>query len=182
MNDTSVRAILRRTKEFRRTANEIFGDLERSQSRVFSVSQSYDFAAALNLKQSEMLKQALKCCEFGIFRGAHVLAWGAKIDYLQEWLAEDGFSALNVERSAWKITSLEDLRDRFPEYAHVEAIHGLGWITKAEKKAFHGMLSKRNECAHPSDYYPNLNETLGYISEIMNRTDSLETKRRAKKS
>jgi len=42
-------------------------------------------------------------------------------------------------------------------------------LTKSEMKALHGLLNKRNECAHPSEYFPDLNETLGYISELLNR-------------
>jgi hypothetical protein len=48
--------------------------------------------------------------------------------------------------------------------------------TKTQKKALHGLLNKRNECAHPSDFYPELNETLGYISELFQRIMQMQPK------
>ena len=44
-------------------------------------------------------------------------------------------------------------------------------------KALHGLLNRRNECAHPSDYFPDLNETLGYLSELFQRIEYLERRR-----
>ena len=41
-------------------------------------------------------------------------------------------------------------------------------------KALHGLLNKRNECVHPSDYYPDVNETLGFISELFTRAETLQ--------
>jgi hypothetical protein len=43
-------------------------------------------------------------------------------------------------------------------------------------KALHGLLNKRNECAHPSDFYPDMNGSLGYISELLSRVATLQTK------
>jgi hypothetical protein len=47
-------------------------------------------------------------------------------------------------------------------------------ISKSERKAFHGLLNRRNECAHPSDFFPDMNQSLGYISEIVSRLEALE--------
>ena len=44
-------------------------------------------------------------------------------------------------------------------------------------KSLHGLLSKRNECAHPSDYEPEFSETIGYVSELLNRIKKYEMKR-----
>jgi hypothetical protein len=41
-------------------------------------------------------------------------------------------------------------------------------------KALHGLLSRRNECAHASDYFPDLNETLGYVVELFQRIAYLQ--------
>jgi hypothetical protein len=38
----------------------------------------------------------------------------------------------------------------------------------------HGFLGRRNECAHPSDYFPDLNSTLGYVSDLIDRIKRLE--------
>jgi hypothetical protein len=41
-------------------------------------------------------------------------------------------------------------------------------------KAFQGLLNKRNECAHPEDYDPTINDTLGYLDELMKRVAVLQ--------
>jgi hypothetical protein len=44
-------------------------------------------------------------------------------------------------------------------------------------ETIHGMLSKRNECAHPNDFFPDMNMTLGYISELLSRVAALQPKK-----
>ncbi len=68
------------------------------------------------------------------------------------------------------------MREYVNEYQLVEACQDLGLSTKNEVKALLGLLNKRNECAHPSNYYPQLNETLGYISEVIQRIKTLQPK------
>jgi hypothetical protein len=58
----------------------------------------------------------------------------------------------------------------------LEAARDLGLLSKAASKALLGLLSKRNECAHPSGYSPSLNESLGYVSEILGRIEALQGK------
>jgi hypothetical protein len=40
-------------------------------------------------------------------------------------------------------------------------------------KALQGLLAKRNECAHPGNYEPSINDTLGYLDEMMKRIEAL---------
>jgi hypothetical protein len=71
---------------------------------------------------------------------------------------------------------MDDLRENVAEFQLVEAAKELKLTSKAAMKALHGLLSKRNECAHPSTYAPDLNETLGYVSELLNRAGELSGK------
>jgi hypothetical protein len=59
----------------------------------------------------------------------------------------------------------------------IEAARDLGLCTRTEMKALHGLLNKRNECAHPSDYFPLVNETLGYVAEVLQRIGQLQLRR-----
>lgn len=102
------------------------------------------------------------------------MAWAGMTDCMQELAASDGFAALNAARPAWNVTSIEYLREEVTEFALIDAFKVMGVLGKAEKKALHGMLSKRNECAHPADYFPTFNETLGYITEIFSRLAAIE--------
>jgi hypothetical protein len=62
-----------------------------------------------------------------------------------------------------RLTTVEDLRENIVEHQLLEAARDLGLLSKAATKALLGLLSKRNECAHPSGYSPSLNKSLGYV-------------------
>lgn len=80
-------------------------------------------------------------------------------------------------RTGWsKYKTIEELREDIPEYQLIEAAYEVKLLSKSEKKPILGLLSKRNECAHPSKFKPSLNESLGYISELLNRIDQLRDK------
>jgi hypothetical protein len=98
------------------------------------------------------------------------------MDLLEEKLASDGLVKLRTAKAAWKAGSVEELRETVVEYQLIEAAKDLGLCTKTEMKALHGMLNKRNECAHPNDFFPDMNITLGYISELLTRVATLQPK------
>ena len=166
-------AILRRTEEFRRDAHRILAVHETSASRLILLEDTYKKLTVLTLKQDDLLRQALRCIESELFRAAHVMAWAAFMDFLEEKLASDGLVKLRAARPTWKAASIEELRENNVEYQLVEVARDLGLIGKTEMKALHGLLNKRNECAHPSNYFPGLNESLGYVSELLQRIDQL---------
>ena len=122
------------------------------------------------------MRQALRCVENELFRAAHVMAWAAFMDFLEEKLASDGLAKVRNVRATWKAKSIEELREHQPEYQIVDVAQAIGLCGKSETKALLGLLNKRNECAHPSGYYPHLNETLGYISELLQRLGRLAPK------
>ena len=147
-----------------------------SKSRIITLNQSYSELDKLTVQQDDLIRQALRCVQEELFRAAHVMAWAAFVDYLEEYAAENEFLMLNQARPNWNIIDIEDLKDRFGEHAIIEAMKVAKLITKGQMKDFHGLLSKRNECAHPSGYFPDLNQTLGYISEILSRIKNLQVK------
>lgn len=163
-----------RLSRFENEAHDIFGVIESSVSRKVTLDQSYVKLDGLSLQQDEIFRQALRCVENQLYRAAHVMAWAGLVDCLQMLAASDGFSALNRARLKWQLSSIEQLAENYTEHAVIEALQAAKIITKREMKALHGMLSKRNECAHPGAYFPSYNETLGYISEIFSRIEKLE--------
>lgn len=80
---------------------------------------------------------------------------------------------MQAARPNWSVKSAEDLRD-YTDYQVIEAAKELRLCNKTVMKALQGLLNKRNEAAHPSDYFPNMNETLGYISELFHRIERLK--------
>ena len=140
------------------------------------LEESYDKLTKLSLKQDELFRQALRCVEHKLYRAAHVLAWAGFMDLLEEKLGSDGLVKLRATRPAWRAGSIEELRENVVEYQLIEVSKDIGLCSKTQMKALHGMLNKRNECAHPSDFYPDVNDTLGYISELLSRVAILQTR------
>ena len=144
-----LKLLLAKVKGFEQEAHALLATHEASGSRVVILEESYDKLTKLTLKQDELFRQALRCVEHKLFRAAHVLAWAGFMDLLEEKLASDGLVKLRAAKTAWKASSVEELRENVVEFQLIEAAKDLGLCTKTEMKALHGMLNKRNECAHP---------------------------------
>jgi hypothetical protein len=171
-----LKLLLARVQGFERDAHAVLATHEAAGSRVIVLEESYEKLSKLSLKQDELFRQALRCVEHKLYRAAHVLAWAGFMDFLEEKLGSDGLAKLRAARTGWKAGSIEELRENVVEYQLIEVSKDLGLCSKTQMKALHGMLNKRNECAHPSDFYPDMNDTLGYISELLTRVTILQTK------
>lgn len=168
--------LLDRVRAFQREAHHVLSVHEAAPSRIVLLEDTYKRLSALSIRQDELLRQALRCIENELFRAAHVMAWAGFMDFLEEKLASDGLKKLRAIRPAWKTATVEELREAVVEFQLIEAAKGLGLCTKTEAKALQGLLNKRNECAHPSNYFPSLNESLGYVSEILQRIGQMQPK------
>jgi len=173
-----LKSLLAKVEGFEKEAHAILSTHETSGSRVVILEESYDKLTKLTLKQDELFRQALRCVEHQLFRAAHVLAWAGFMDLLEEKLVSDGLAQVKAAFPAWAANagSIEELREAVVEFQLIEAARKLGLCSKTEMKALHGMLNKRNECAHPNDFFPDMNITLGYISELLTRVATLQTK------
>lgn len=170
-----VRRTFERTRLLAADAHHILSEVESAKSRAITLDDSYNRLGALSVKQDGLLREALRCVEAELYRPAHVMAWAGFVDFLHEKLAEDGFKGLSQTRPKWKVKSIEDLRE-WGDYQVIEAAKDCGLYGKGIMKALHGLLNRRNECAHPEDYSPGLNESLGYISELFKRLEVLQGK------
>jgi hypothetical protein len=166
--------LIARVEAFRADAAEILGECESSPLRVTSVEDSVRRLNNLTLAQDEMLRQSLFCTARGYYRSALVSAWAAFMDALEALLVSDGLVKLHGAYPAWTThKTLEDLRDNVSEYQLIEAARKLGVIKKGEMKILHGGLAKRNKCAHPSELNPQFNDTLGFVTEMIDWIDRL---------
>lgn len=166
--------IFRRVANFEHAAHSMLSAFETAPSRVVSLAETRTQVTILNLKQSELLNEALQAMEVSLFRPAIIMAWAAFMDFVQEQMSADGLVKLHQKRPNWaKWTSIEELRENVTEFQMLDAAQDLKILRKPETKAMKGLLSKRNECAHPSGYTPGLNEALGYVSELLNRIPTI---------
>lgn len=166
--DRLLREYATRAAAFEKDAHEILGRHEQAKSRVVILEETYAKLDELSVDQDELMRQALRCVEQGLYRAAHVMAWAAFIDFYERILASDNLNALRNARPAWSRTStVEELREYQSEHSLIDLAQPLGIASKNEMKALQGLLNKRNQCAHPSSFKPGLNDALGYISELL---------------
>jgi hypothetical protein len=177
MNPDDYKEWLARVQGFELEAHQILSIHESaSASRVVVLEQAYDSLGLLNLKQDDIMRQALRCAENGLYRAAHVMAWSACIDYIEEKLSADNLVKLRAARPNWQGKDIREIAEYVSEHQIVEALKAVGLTTKNETNAFLGLLRRRNECAHPTDYFPQINETLGYVAEVLQRINQLAPK------
>ncbi len=169
--------ILTRIDNFQKEVHTLFQRYETSKSRIIDLSKTYSQLNTLSIRQDDLFRQALRCVEQGLYRAAHVMAWSAFMDFLEDRIASKSFKKLHKAYPNWvKYKTIEELREYVSEYQLIECTKKLSLCSKTQAKALHGLLNKRNECAHPSDFYPELNESLGYISELFKRISQLRTR------
>ncbi len=172
-----IRLVRGQVAAFEAEAHAILGKHEAaSKSRVISLDQSRRKLLALSVQQEELLQESLECIVNGLFRAAHVAAWQAFIDSLEEKLASDGLVKVHAKRPNWvKHATMDELRESISEYQIIEVAREVGLLSKSAMKSLHGLLSTRNDCAHPSLYRPGLNQSLGYVSELIDRIAYLQS-------
>ena len=177
MNDDNPIPIwVERLGRFHAEAVGILSLVESSATRRLSLDHSYGQLKSLNIQEDELFRQSLRCVELGVYRAAHVMAWCGFLDCILRLLESDTFSTLRQVRVNWVFATREELTESFTEHQIIEALKPAGFIGKADQKALIGLLSRRNECAHPTAYFPDLNQTLGYISELFTRLSRIEKK------
>ncbi len=176
MKRMSIKEWYESTQQLHRELDRILSKSESSGSRIITIMETYSKLKKLSLLQEDLLMESIKCIEQGLFRAAHVLSWSAFIDFAGEKLGEDGFKKLN-SITKLSITSNDELREKKSDSEIIEFLKNVGLIKSNSLKSLKGLLAKRNECAHPSDYKPGLNETLGYVTELLKRIELLQNKK-----
>jgi hypothetical protein len=177
MNLDNYKVWVTKAKSFEFEAHRILSIHESANaSRVVVLENAYESLGLLNIKQDDIMRQALRCAENGLYRAAHVMAWAACIDYIEEKLSADNMVKLRAVRPNWRGRDIREIAEYVSEYQIVETLKAVGLTTKNETNALLDLLRRRNECAHPTGYLPQVNETLGYIAEILQRIIKLAPK------
>lgn len=162
-------------KDFEVEARGILSTQETSTDRVITLTKTRNSIVGLSLKQAQLFRQAVRCIEHKIYKAAHVMAWAAFMDFIEDKVSECNFKHLHDAYPSWSIwNSVEDLRENVVEHQIIEAAYRLCLLGKSEEKVLKGLLAKRNECAHPSGYSPGMNETLGYVDELLRRVGDIQ--------
>jgi hypothetical protein len=156
-----------KVKRFENEVYAIVSKHESSKSRVITLNSTIKEILKLSKKQQSFFYDSVKCITHALYKAAHVMAWAGFIDFIEDNL---DLSTLYKKHPKWKTwKTIEEIRENITEHQLIFEAKETGVITGSQMKTLHGLLSTRNECAHPSDYDPNLNETLGYVSSLLTR-------------
>lgn len=121
---------------------------------------------SLSVSQDRLLREAIDCIRFKLFRASHVLVWTAMADLLRE---------IYIKKIDPNKT-FEEVGNEFNDNRLIEQLRTNKLIDKQAEKLLKGNLATRDEFAHPSPYDPDLNQTLGYMSQILTRMSYLKSK------
>ncbi|MCH8978981.1 MAG: hypothetical protein IH945_07030 [Armatimonadetes bacterium] len=169
--------MLTRVRAAEKVCRAILARHEKSTDRIISLDEARKNLAGLTIGQQDRLSSALGCVEHGFFAGAVIFSWAVFIDYLLTRFESDAFAKLYLEMPNWSAcASREDLVELVTDYALVDAAKRVKLLTKAEMKSMHGLLSDRNQCAHPTGYDPDMNEAIGYVSRIIKTISTVENR------
>jgi hypothetical protein len=136
------------------------------QSRVKSLEPILERLDELNLEQSLLLHESVLAAQAGLFRASHVLAWIDFSDYLSKLVAPDTGSNSSPD-------SVDDEPRRPKDIALINIGRRLRLYNEATKKVLEGLLNDRNQCAHPSEYNPNLNDTMTFLGRLIGVMEAL---------
>lgn len=143
---------------------------EEIRARMAALKPLYERLEGFSLEQNILLQDSLRAAEAGLFRPTHVLSWGGFIDLLCEHFPVD---SVKREYPKWQIESIEDLH-RVKESQLIDAGKKLGLYNQTVANTLHGLLNDRNQLAHGSGYFPDLNETLGFLRRLFRVIESLQ--------
>lgn len=135
-------------------------------SRAYNAHDALERVSKLSFEQADSLKQAVRSVEAGLNKAAFVLSWIALADLMLE-VAVAKIAEVKLARPKWKYTDKTSLAEDHGDYAIAQALKEAGVISKSEMKTLHGLLHRRNQCAHRSDVFPTANEALGFVDEAL---------------
>lgn len=170
--DRLLRDVLDRLEALRQDHVRIASQAQGSRSRTASVEVTLRSIDALSTRQAELLKEAALAASYGLYRPAHVAGFAALVDALHQRADRLGqLGSITTKRPKWELVTVDDLQE-YSDYQVGDACKDAGVITRNQTKSFHGLLHRRNQCAHPTGYSPSLDETLGFLTESLNLIDT----------
>jgi hypothetical protein len=170
--DGRLRDVIDRVEALRQDHVRIASEAQSSRSRAASVEVTLRNIQALSGRQAELLKEAALAASYGLYRPAHVAGFAALVDGLHQRVDRLGqLGGVAAVRPKWKLGSVDDLQE-YSDFQVGDACKEAGVITRNQAKSFHGLLHRRNQCAHPTGYSPSLDETLGFLTESLNLIDA----------
>jgi hypothetical protein len=164
---------VRRVEQLETQLLKLLDAHEEVRARMAIVQSLQRQLEELNLERNILLRDSLLAVEAGLFRAAHILAWGGFIDFLCEQFSID---SVMHEYPKWQVESIDDLH-RVKEDQLIEAGKRIGLYRQNTMKTLHGLLNDRNQLAHGSGHFPEFNETIGSFHKLFREIKLIQANR-----
>jgi hypothetical protein len=164
--ETLLRRVIDEVGALERDHNAVLANVQRSKARAATVEATLSAISTLSPRQSDLLTEAALAVKYQLYRSATVASFAAVVDALHQRIDRKGHVAIIAAARKWKLATVDDLQE-YANHQVAEAARDAATISKAQMKSVHGLLHRRNQCAHPTGYSPTLDEALGFISEAL---------------
>lgn len=117
------------------------------------------------------IEEAIKCCEYALFRAAIVMSWIAAIDVLQNVVMTSHLEAFNAAagrgETKWRDVINKDDLGRVGESRFLNFCASIGVIGKNQKDELIKCLQLRNGCSHPNSLKVGVNNTASHLETLI---------------
>ena len=100
------------------------------------------------------IDEAIKCCEFHLWRAAVVLSWVGAVSVLHDHVINHKLAEFNAaaprRKPDWKPAKTKDHLGRLKESEFLQIIRDISMIDKNQKQELDHRLEFRNGCGHPT--------------------------------
>lgn len=162
--------VFHRANAAKRAANEILAAHELSPSRIIHLEDLLKRLSGEPVDVQVYFKEAIKCLELELYRPAIVMSWAGFFHCFMEAFFQKHEQKIRDKRGNWSFHDVSELKEATSESQLIETAKIIRFINKADARVLDGYLSKRNQCAHPTLYKPNMNEAIGYVDVMISRS------------
>jgi hypothetical protein len=100
------------------------------------------------------IDEAIKCCEFRLWRAAVVLSWVGAVSVMYDFVVKHKLVEFNTaaarRKLGWKPAKTRDHFERMKESEFLQVIRDISMIDKNQKQELDHRLELRNGCGHPT--------------------------------
>lgn len=168
-----IREWAARATTARKEAHRILAQHEQARSRVILLTDLPKELSGLPVDVQDYFREACTCLEQDCRRAATVLSWAGFFHVFVEALLARHEADLRSQRPKWSFKDATELKEKYPEAQILQAAQLVGFISKSKLRQYDGLLSRRNDCAHPTLYTPTLNSAVGFLDDMIQQTARL---------
>ena len=169
-SERDLKVWLDRAKKAESAANQVLAHHELSAARIIELNHLLLTLASLPVDVKDLFSEAVTCLQLDLRRSAIVVSWAGFFSTLVERLFQDHELTLRSVRPKWQFTDLHELKEGYPESQILDSAKEVKLVKKTDLKVYHGQLSTRNKCAHPTLFRPNRNGAIGFVNDMLDQT------------